>query len=221
MIQNLPFVGIIIIGITALISFKGFKDDGFFNSYSFQIDKIRSGSYLRLLSSGFLHVGISHLLFNMITLYFFIGIVVYSLGTPSFLVLYFVSLIAGNLFGYGYHYNDQYYTAVGASGAVTGVLFSALLLYPQIELYLFFIPIPIPGYLFGIGYILYTLYGMKSQNDTIGHTAHFGGAIGGIFITLLLKPTVLEDTTLMLSVLSVATVAAGIMLYRQQLKKKN
>ena len=125
------------------------------------------------------------------------------------------------LFGYGYHYNDQYYTAVGASGAVTGVLFSALLLYPQIELYLFFIPIPIPGYLFGIGYILYTLYGMKSQNDSIGHTAHFGGAIGGIFITLLLKPTVLEDTTLMLSVLSVATVAAGIMLYRQQLKKKN
>ena len=221
MIQNLPFVGIIIIGITALLSFKGFKDDGFFNSYSFQIDKIRSGSYLRLLSSGFLHVGISHLLFNMITLYFFIGIVVYALGTPSFLVLYFVSLIAGNLFGYGYHYNDQYYTAVGASGAVTGVLFSALLLYPQIELYLFFIPIPIPGYLFGIGYILYTLYGMKSQNDSIGHTAHFGGAIGGIFITLLLKPTVLEDATLMLSVLSVATVTAGIMLYRQQLKKKN
>jgi len=221
MIQNLPIVGLLIIGITALISYKGFRDDSFFTAYSFQINKIRSGSYLRLLSSGFLHVGTSHLLFNMITLYFFIGIVVYALGTFSFLALYFGSLIAGNLFGYGYHYNDPYYTAVGASGAVTGVLFSALLLYPEIELFLFFIPIPIPGYLFGIGYILYTLYGMKSQKDTIGHTAHFGGAIGGIVITLLLKPEVLDEATLMLAVLSVATLAAGVMLYREQQKKRN
>ena len=85
------------------------------------------------------------------------------LGTAAFLALFLGSLLAGNFFGYYFHYKQDYYSAVGASGAVTGVLFSALLLYPNIELMLFLIPIPIPGYLFGIGYILYTLYGMKSQ----------------------------------------------------------
>ncbi len=75
---------------------------------------------------------------------------------------------------------------------------------------LFFIPIPIPGYLFGIGYILYTLYGMKSQSDTIGHSAHFGGAVGGILITLFYLPEVIYNSIMMLGILSLA---AGIMLY--------
>ena len=81
---------------------------------------------------------------------------------------------------------------------------------------LFLIPIPIPGYLFGIGYILYTLYGMKSQNDTIGHTAHFGGAIGGILITIIVMPKVMYSSVLMLSMLSFALVVAGVLLYRQR-----
>ncbi len=109
---------------------------------------------------------------------FFVNIVIYELGSTLFLLLYFVSLFAGNIFAYKFHYNQPDYIAVGASGAVTGVLFSSLLLYPEIELFIFFIPMPIPGYIFGIGYIIYTLYGMKTQNDNIGHTAHFGGAIG-------------------------------------------
>jgi len=134
----------------------------------------------------------------------------------SFLALFLGSLLAGNFFGYYFHFKDDYYSAVGASGAVTGVLFSALLLYPNIELMLFFIPIPIPGYLFGIGYILYTLYGMKAQSNTIGHTAHFGGAIGGILITLLVRPEVISSAVLMLSILSLAVVVAGILLYKQQ-----
>ena len=99
---------------------------------------------------------------------------------------------------------------------MTGVLFSALLLYPNIELMLFFIPIPIPGYLFGIGYILYTLYGMKSQSDTIGHSAHFGGAVGGILITLFYLPEVIYNSIMMLGILSLAVVTAGILLYRNQ-----
>jgi hypothetical protein len=89
-------------------------------------------------------------------------------------------------------------------------------LYPEIELMLFLIPIPIPGYLFGIGYLLYTLYGMKAQNDTIGHTAPFGGAIGGIVITLFVMPEVIYTSILMLGILSVAVVVAGVLLYKQQ-----
>jgi len=216
MLQNLPLVGILIIGLNILFTFIGFKNDNFFDQYRFQIGKIREGEYFRLLSSGFLHVNTTHLLFNMFTFYFFVNIVVGMLGTVSFLGLFLGSLLAGNFFAYYFHFKDSYYSAVGASGAVTGVLFSALLLYPNIELMLFLIPIPIPGYLFGIGYILYTLYGMKAQNDTIGHTAHFGGAIGGILITLLVKHEVLYSSILMLSILSLAVITAGVLLYRQQ-----
>ena len=216
MLQNIPPVGILIIGLNILFSLIGFKNDIFFEKYRFHIGSIKAGDYYRLLSSGFLHVNTTHILFNMITFYFFVNIVVGILGTNSFLLLFIGSLLAGNLFGYYFHYKDNYYSAVGASGAVTGVLFSALLLYPEIELMLFLIPIPIPGYLFGIVYLLYTLYGMKTQNDNIGHTAHFGGAIGGIVITLFLMPNVIYKSVFMLSILSFALIIAGVLLYRKQ-----
>jgi membrane associated rhomboid family serine protease len=81
---------------------------------------------------------------------------------------------------------------------------------------LFFIPLPIPGYIFGIGYMIYTLYGMQAQNDNIGHTAHFGGAIGGIVMTILFEFEVIYTSQLMLGILSVTTLLAGVLLYRQR-----
>ena len=215
MLQSLPLIGILIIGLNVAFTFIGFKNDAFFEQYRFHIASIKKGQYYRLLSSGFLHVNTTHLLFNMFTFYFFVDIVVGIIGTTAFLALFLGSLLAGNFFGYYFHFKDDYYSAVGASGAVTGILFSALLLYPDIELMLFLIPIPIPGYLFGIGYLLYTLYGMKAQNDTIGHTAHFGGAVGGILITLVVMPEVVYSSVFMLSILSLAVVVAGILLYKQ------
>ncbi len=215
MLQSLPLIGILIIGLNVAFTFIGFKNDAFFEQYRFHIASIKRGQYYRLLSSGFLHVNTTHLLFNMFTFYFFVDIVVGIIGTTAFLALFSGSLLAGNFFGYYFHFKDDYYSAVGASGAVTGILFSALLLYPNIELMLFLIPIPIPGYLFGIGYLLYTLYGMKAQNDTIGHTAHFGGAVGGILITLVVMPEVVYSSVFMLSILSLAVVVAGILLYKQ------
>nr|AOE08443.1 peptidase, S54 family [uncultured bacterium] len=216
MLQNIPPVGIFIIGLNILFSLIGFKNDIFFEKYRFHIGSIKAGDYYRLLTSGFLHVNTTHILFNMFTLYFFVNIVVGVLGTNSFLFLFIGSLLAGNLFGYYFHYKDSYYSAVGASGAVTGVLFSALLLYPEIELMLFLIPIPIPGYLFGIVYLLYTLYGMKTQNDNIGHTAHFGGAVGGIVITIFLMPNVIYRSVFMLSILSFTLIIAGVLLHKKQ-----
>jgi len=217
MLQNIPPVGIFIIGLNILFSLIGFKNDIFFQKYRFHIGSIKAGDYYRLLSSGFLHVNTTHILFNMFTFYFFVNIVVGILGTNSFLLLFIGSLLAGNLFGYYFHYKDNYYSAVGASGAVTGVLFSALLLYPEIELMLFLIPIPIPGYLFGIVYLLYTLYRMKTQNDNIGHTAHFGGAIGGIVITLILMPNVIYKSIFILSILSFILIISGVLLYRKNI----
>ena len=218
MIQNIPLLGVFIIVVNVIISLKGFKDEIFFNKYCFEIRKLREGEYFRLLTAGFLHVNTTHLIFNMISFYFFVAFVFSALGPFLFFLLYIGSLIMGNLCAYVFHFNQPNYSAVGASGAVTGVLFSALLLYPDIELMLFFIPIPIPGYLFGIGYIIYTLYGMKTQNDNIGHTAHFGGAIGGILTTIIFSYQVIYTAQLMLGVLIITTTLAGLLLYFNQKK---
>jgi membrane associated rhomboid family serine protease len=216
MIQNIPLIGSIILAINIIISFIGFNNVQFFDKYRFEINGIRKGEYYRLLTSAFLHVNKTHLLFNMVTFYFFVAIVVTALGPLPLLLLYLGSLFTGNLFALAFHHNQLNYIAVGASGAVTGVLFSALLLYPGIELMLFFIPLPIPGYIFGIGYMIYTLYRMQAQNDNIGHTAHFGGAIGGIVMTILFEFEVIYTSQLMLGILSVTTLLAGVLLYRQR-----
>ena len=219
MLGSFPLVGAIILIINILSSIVGFWDRRFFESYSFEINRIQKGEYYRLLTSGFLHVNTPHLIFNMVTLYFFVSFVTYSLGALSFLILYFASLIIGNLLTLVIHFNQPNYSAVGASGAVTGILFSSLLLFPSIELMVFFIPIPIPGYIFGIGYILYTIYGIGAQTDNIGHSAHFGGAVGGVILTLFYDFDVIYNSKLMLSILCLTTLVAGFLLYGK--KNKN
>jgi len=198
--MNTILVGIIVAN--ALISYKGFNDLSFFRKYEFHVGSIRSGEQIRMLSSGFLHVDMMHLIFNMLTLWFFAPVVIQWLGTISFVLVYFGSLIFGSLLTMLFHKNDYSYRAVGASGAVTGVLYSAILLQPDMMLGIFFV-IPIPAYLFGILYLLYSIYGMRAKNDNIGHTAHFGGAIGGYLITLIKEPSLFADHTLMVVLLAI------------------
>jgi membrane associated rhomboid family serine protease len=202
---------LIIIALNVICSFKGFKDRSFFETYKFNVGGIKRGEKLRMLVSGFLHVDLQHLLFNMITLYFFADQVIYKVGSFYFFLIYFGSLIFGNLLSYYFHKNESYYSAVGASGAVTGILYAAILLFPGMELYLYFIPIPIPSYIVGVGYMLYSIYGMKSRVGNIGHDAHFGGAIGGYVLTLLIAPQVLETHLWMVILLAVPIIILFVM----------
>jgi membrane associated rhomboid family serine protease len=192
------------------MSFKGFNDFQFFNKYKFEVSSIKAGDKIRILSSGFLHVDTTHLFVNMLTLYFFASSVTSFLGTTGFLLVYFGSLIIGNLLSLYFHKNDFTYTAVGASGAVVGVLYAAILLQPDMMLGLFFI-IPVPAYIFGIGYLFYSIWAMKARRDNIGHDAHFGGAMGGYFITLLLSPWVLKEHLLMVILLAVPIVVLFVL----------
>ena len=180
-----------LIAANVLMSFKGFNDRYFFERYKFQVGPINGGERIRLLSSAFLHVDVTHLLFNMLTLYFFADVVLWGVGPLNFILIYAVSLFAGNWFSLKRHQNQPLYSAVGASGAVMGVLYAAIMLMPHMGLYLFFIPIPIPAWLFGILYLLYSIYGMKRQLGSTGHDAHIGGAVGGYAIMLLLRPELL------------------------------
>jgi membrane associated rhomboid family serine protease len=201
--MNLILIAIIVAN--ALFSYKGFNDHSFFRKYEFHMGSVRSGEQIRVLSSGFLHADIAHLAFNMITLYFFAPVVIAYMGEFLFVIVYFGSLIFGSLLTIMFHKDDYNYRAVGASGAVTGILYSAILLRPDMMLGLFFI-IPIPAYLFGILYLLYSIYGMKAKNDNIGHTAHFGGAIGGYLITLITNPNLLVENTFMVVLLTIPIV---------------
>jgi membrane associated rhomboid family serine protease len=201
---------ILIIVVTVLISYKGFNDLSFFRKFEFHVGSILKGEQIRMISSGFLHVDMGHLFFNMVTLWFFAPLVLANLGNWTFVLVYLGSLIFGNLLTLLFNKNNYSYRAVGASGAVTGVLYSAILLQPDMMLGLFFV-IPIPAYLFGILYLLYSIYGMKSQNDNIGHSAHFGGAVGGYVITLIEQPQLLIDHTEMVVLLTIPIIVLFVM----------
>lgn len=207
--MSLLLIAIIVSNV--LVSMKAFDDVIFFRKYEFHIGSIKAGEHIRMLTSAFLHVDVTHLAFNMLTLFFFAPIVIENLGNSSFLLVYFGSLLCGSLFTLQFHKNEYHYRAVGASGAVTGILYAAILLRPDMNLYLFFIPIPIPAYIFGIAYLLYSIYGMKSRKDNIGHTAHFGGAIGGYLITIAQRPSLLQESTMMVILLAIPIIILFIM----------
>lgn len=203
---NLHVATIAIIAANVLVSLRGFNDTTFFERYKFSIGGIRAGQRERTVTSGFLHVDISHLFFNMFTLYFFANVVINSFGASKFVIIYFISLLGGSLLALFFHKNEPYYSAVGASGAVTGILYAAILLHPNMQLGIMFIPIPIPAYVLGIAYLLYSIYGMKSRLGNIGHSAHFGGAIGGYVVTLLFKPDLFINDTWIVVLLAIPIV---------------
>lgn len=199
-----------------LVSMKGFKDYAFLDRYKFQIGKIRGGEKERMLTSGFLHVDWIHLGFNMYALYLFGDIVANNLGTLSFLAIYVGSLLAGSLYSLTYHKNEYNYSAVGASGAVSGIVYASILIYPDMTLMLFPLPIPIPAYIFGVGYLVYSIYGMKKQLGNVGHSAHLGGAIGGFVMTLLLFPQIFSFNRTMVLILAIPIVL--LLLFGKKLK---
>ena len=197
---------IVILAANALISYKAFNDNSFFRKYEFHIGSIRSGEQYRMFSSAFLHVDFAHLFFNMFTLYMFAPFVIDTIGALYFAYLYFGSLVAGNLLTLYFHKDDYSYRAVGASGAVTGIIYSAILLEPNLYMYGF-----IPGYIFGFVYLLFSIYGMKAKNDNIGHVAHFGGAIGGFGITLAKYPFLISEEPITVFVLLIPIIILFIL----------
>lgn len=215
--MNIDKVLLFIIIANVLMSIKGFSDRLFFDKYKFQIGEIKRGEKIRIFSSAFLHVDYLHLILNMYVLYVFAPQLIVSLGVLKFLIIYVGSLLAGNLFTLSFHKNELYYSAVGASGAVAGVIYAAILIHPEMKLIMFPLPIPIPGYVFGIGYLLYSIYGMKKQLGNVGHSAHLGGAIGGYALALLVYPTIFLQNMTTVILLGIPIVL--LLLFGHKLKK--
>ncbi|MFT3945951.1 MAG: rhomboid family intramembrane serine protease [Agriterribacter sp.] len=185
-------ISLLIIAANVIISNKGFKSIEFFSRYSFEVEKVTLyKQYDRIVTSGFLHVNRMHLIFNMLSLFLFSGSLAAILNPFSYLLVYFGSLICGNLFALLIHKKDGDYSSVGASGAISGLIFAAIALAPGFSIGLFFMPIGIPGWIFGLAFVLYSIYGIRSRKTNVGHEAHLGSAIAGMLIGILLDPSVL------------------------------
>lgn len=189
-------ITIIIIIITVLTSVVAFGNPETFYRLKFNAYLVHHNrQWHRLFSYALLHVDWMHLFVNMFVLWSF-GTAVEAgyaqhFGPRShtyFLLLYVGGVIFSTLPAYGKHKNNDYYNAVGASGAVSAVLFSSIIMNPDIGVVFIFFPVPIPGYVFGVLYLVYSAYMAKRANDNIGHDAHFWGAVFGLVFTIALNP---------------------------------
>ena len=211
---------LIIIAATAIISFIAFSNRDLFEKYKFNVGAIvRNREYVRLISAGFLHADLMHLLFNMMTLYFFGPIVVQAFGAFGFLIVYFGSILLGNVFSLYLYKNQSWYSAIGASGGVSGILFASIAMIPDLGIYFFFIPIAIPGYIFGFAYFAYSVYMMLNprENDNIGHAAHLGGAFFGLVYAVALQPERAIENALFLGIMALPLMYMAYMVF---VKKK-
>jgi membrane associated rhomboid family serine protease len=189
---TLGFITIAIIIANVIVSYRGFSSHEFFARYSFEVEKVLIfKDYKRLVTSGFLHVNWMHLIFNMFSLYIFSAGLENSIGSIYYLVIYFASLIGGNLFSLYIHRRHGAYSAVGASGAVFGIMFASIALFPGMRIGLFFLPISFPAWMYGLAFVLYTIYGIKSRRNNVGYETHLGGALVGLLAAIAIQPSAL------------------------------
>lgn len=186
-------ISLMLIATNVLVSYKGFKSTEFFSRYDFEVEKVLLyKQYYRIITSAFLHVNWMHLIFNMISLFLFSGSLAAILNPFSYLLIYFGSIIAGDVLALVIHKKDGAYSSVGASGAISGLIFAAIALSPGFNIGLFFIPLGIPGWILGLAFVLYSIYGIRSRKTNVGHESHLGGAIAGMLLGILLDPSVLR-----------------------------
>ena len=203
---------IIILIATIAMSYYGFNNATFFNRYMFNVGAVQNGDYVRLISSGFLHANWEHLIFNMISLFFFYEVVTDSMGELLFVLIYFGSMLLGNVFSLQIYKRQSYYSAIGASGAVSGIIFTAIALYPKAIKVNF-----LPGWLFGALYFGYSVFMMfnPQKGDNLGHTAHIGGALFGLAVVVLYAPTIVMHNALYLGIMALPLVYMGVRLLKK------
>lgn len=148
----------------------------------------RRTDYWRLLTSGFVHADIAHLLFNLITFYSFAFTLERVIGTARFVSLYFCGLLASGIGTCIKHRDEPDYASLGASGAILAVLFASIVYFPHGRLLMLPVPIPIPAPLFAVAYLAWSYYSSRNAKDRINHDAHIGGALTGIVFVALTDP---------------------------------
>lgn len=182
-----PLIMALTIGISLLGLFQSPRiiDVCLFRPYHF----LRSRQYETMILSGFVHADVGHLLFNMFTFYFFAFPMERFIGTVPFLVLYFVGLVVSHTCTWYKHRNNAGYASLGASGAISAVLFAYIVYFPTASLMIIPIPVPIPAVLFAIGYVAYSYWASAQNKGRINHDAHLCGAVAGLLYVAISDPS--------------------------------
>ena len=192
-------ITLLIIVVTCIISFVAFSNATLLENLLFYPYRMwRNKEWHRLVSNGFVHADLTHLLFNMFALFSFGAYIEQSFenifetkGRVLYVIMYFGAIATADLWNLFKQKDNYNYRSLGASGGVSAVVFSFILLNPFGKLYLFFIPVGIPAFVFGPLYLLYCAYSAKRGGDNIGHTAHFTGSIFGFIFPILFEPRLL------------------------------
>lgn len=184
---------LLIIIVTVLFSIAAFNRAELKYKYIFSpYQVVHRKQWYRVFTAAFLHANWEHLIFNMLSFYFFAPFVERSLGVGKFLMIYIGAIIVSSIKDLVQQKDNYAYSALGASGAVSAIIFTSILLQPNSKIMMMFLPIPIPAFVFGLLYLAYSYYMSKKNIDNIGHDAHFWGAIFGFVFPILLMPSLLE-----------------------------
>jgi membrane associated rhomboid family serine protease len=193
---------LIIIIVTVGMSLYAWSNQSIFQGWMMNPAAIeKNREYHRFITSGFIHADYMHLFFNMFTLYSFGGFIEQIfiqkfdndpfIGSVAYIVFYVVAIVAADISTFIKHRNDRNYNSLGASGAVSAVIFGAILFIPTAQLQVFFIPMP--AFIFAILYLAYTYYEMRRGNGYINHSAHWWGAVFGVVVMVAMYPEVLPS----------------------------
>jgi membrane associated rhomboid family serine protease len=183
-----------IFAITLITSLMAFSNENLYGKLILNpYDVSRGRRVYTIITSGLIHKDWNHLFFNMLSYYFFAFQLEAILGHWQFALLYFLTLILSDLPSIQKHKEDMWYNSLGASGAISAIIFSYIMFDPKASMGLLFIPIPIPAYIFGILYLVYCHFASKHARDNVNHHAHLFGALSGIIITIALNHNVVNE----------------------------
>jgi len=181
---SVVFAVTIAVSLLGMYRAPGIIERSLFRPYAF----LRNRQYGTIISSGFVHADLGHLIFNMVTFWFFAFPLERHTGTGAFLGVYLLGLILSHTCTYFKHRNDVHYASLGASGAISAVLFAFIVYFPTTTLFIFPIPVPVPAALFAIGYVAYSYWASIRQRGRINHDAHLCGALSGLLFVAVTDP---------------------------------
>lgn len=189
------FVTLAIIAVTCVVSFSAFNNPKLVEELILWPPAVKTRKqYYRLITHGLIHADGQHLLFNMLTLYFFgraiEGFFASYIGEVGFLAFYIGGIVVAILPTYLKNQDNPSYRSLGASGAVSAVLFAFILLQPWTTILVFFIPLP--AILYAVAFVGYSIYMDKRGGGNINHSAHLWGAVYGVIVTLAMDPRVFD-----------------------------